>query len=162
MGNSQRAGPAFPALTLDRPVWMCQAPDDSGRFFFVEQPGRILIVPKASKSEKNRGCRSIDNETYLDDSRHDKEAIGCNNPRNRTGRASKGNIHPTVKPVKLMSYLIAIGSRPGDLILDPFMGSGTTLVAAKGMGRRAVGVANDPECIPVAEARAKAVNRALI
>jgi glucose/arabinose dehydrogenase len=37
---------AFPALTLDRPVWMSQPPDASGRFFFVEQPGRILIVPK--------------------------------------------------------------------------------------------------------------------
>ena len=41
-----RLRPAFPALTLDRPVWMCQPPDDSGRFFFVEQPGRILIAPK--------------------------------------------------------------------------------------------------------------------
>jgi hypothetical protein len=121
----------------------------------------FLIVPKASKAEKNRGCRGIDNETYLDESRHDKDAVGCNNPRNRTGKASKGNIHPTVKPVKLMSYLIAIGSRPGGLILDPFMGSGTTLVAAKAMGRRAVGVDNDPECIPVAEARVKAVERGL-
>jgi site-specific DNA-methyltransferase (adenine-specific) len=116
----------------------------------------FLIVPKASKAEKNHGCQNIDNETYLDPARQDKEAIGCNNPRNRTGKASKGNIHPTVKPIKLMSYLIAIGSRPGDLILDPFMGSGTTLISAKGLGRCAAGVDNDPECIPVAEARVKA------
>ena len=121
----------------------------------------FLIVPKASKAEKNQGCSDIDNETYLDKSRHDKEAIGCNNPRNRTGKARKGNIHPTVKPVKLMSYLIAIGSRPGDIIIDPFMGSGTTLVAAKAMGRRAVGLDNDGECIPVAEARVKAISRGL-
>jgi hypothetical protein len=121
----------------------------------------FLICPKPSKAEKNLGCRNIDNETYLDESRHDKEAIGCNNPRNRTGKASKGNIHPTVKPVKLMSYLIAIGSRPGDLIFDPFMGSGTTLVAAKAMGRRAVGLDNDGDYIPVAEARVKAVNQGL-
>ena len=81
----------------------------------------------------------------------------------KPSKAEKGKDckHPTVKPVKLMSYLIAIGSRPGDLILDPFMGSGTTLVAAKTMGRRAVGVDNDGECIPVAEARVKAVNRGL-
>ena len=63
--------------------------------------------------------------------------------------------------MKLMSYLIAIGSRPDDIILDPFMGSGTTLVAAKTMGRRAVGLDNDPECIPVAEARVKAVQTGL-
>ena len=81
----------------------------------------------------------------------------------KPSKAEKGKDckHPTVKPVKLMSYLIAIGSRPGDLILDPFMGSGTTLVAAKTMGRRAVGVDNDGECIPVAEARVKAANRGL-
>src|SRR5580698_9555288 len=39
---------AFPALTLDRPVWMCQAPDGSDRRFIVEQTGRILIIPGGS------------------------------------------------------------------------------------------------------------------
>jgi len=38
----------FPALTLDRPVWMCQAPGASDRFFLVEQTGRILLAPKGS------------------------------------------------------------------------------------------------------------------
>src|ERR1700691_3488711 len=40
--------PVFPALALDRPVWMSQAPDGSDRFFVVEQPGRILLVPRGS------------------------------------------------------------------------------------------------------------------
>lgn len=138
---------------FDLDAWWEALPESARRTF------PLLIVPKASKAEKNQGCSGLD--TFLDEPRHDKEAIGCNNPRNRTGKASKGNTHPTVKPIKLMSYLIAIGSRPGDLILDPFMGSGTTLVAAKAMGRRAVGVDNDPEVIPVAEARVKAVERGL-
>jgi glucose/arabinose dehydrogenase len=43
-----RLRPAFPALTLDRPVWMCQAPDGSDRRFVVEQTGRILIIPDGS------------------------------------------------------------------------------------------------------------------
>ena len=43
-----RLWPAFPALTLDRPVWMCQAPDGSDRRFVVEQTGRILILPGGS------------------------------------------------------------------------------------------------------------------
>ena len=43
-----RLRPAFPALTLDRPVWMCQAPDGSDRCFVVEQTGRILIIPGGS------------------------------------------------------------------------------------------------------------------
>ena len=125
----------------------------------VRQTFPFLIVPKASKAEKNRGCGALEKKRgqYRPNDNPDENSL-----RTRLhGSIAGKNSHPTVKPVKLMSYLIAIGSRPGDLILDPFMGSGTTLVAAKGMGRRAVGVDNDGECIPVAEARVKAVNRGL-
>lgn len=52
----------------------------------------------------------------------------------RTGN----NLHPTEKPVSLMAQIIA--ANVGDLILDPFMGSGTTLRAAKDLGRKAIGI----------------------
>jgi len=64
------------------------------------------------------------------------------------------NIHPTVKPLKLMSYLITMGSREGDLVLDPFAGSGTTLEAANTLKRRFIGCELDPQWKPVIEARA--------
>lgn len=48
--------------------------------------------------------------------------------------------HPTEKPYKLARALVADFTEPGDLILDPFMGSGTTLRAAKDLGRRAIGI----------------------
>lgn len=48
--------------------------------------------------------------------------------------------HPTIKPVSLMALFIRLHSDPGEIILDPFMGSGTTLVAAKQLGRRAIGI----------------------
>ena len=48
--------------------------------------------------------------------------------------------HPTQKPMKLIKQLILLGSKPGDLIIDPFVGSGTTLVAAKELGRKAIGI----------------------
>ena len=48
--------------------------------------------------------------------------------------------HPTPKPLELMALFASLHSAEGDLILDPFMGSGTTLVAAKQLGRRAIGI----------------------
>ena len=54
-------------------------------------------------------------------------------------QAKTGNdLHPTQKPVELMGALI--GANVGDIVLDPFMGSGTTLVAAKQLGRKCVGI----------------------
>ena len=53
----------------------------------------------------------------------------------------EGNTHPTVKPLKLIEYLLKLAFPPnGGIVLDPFMGSGTTLVAAKQLGRRAIGI----------------------
>jgi site-specific DNA-methyltransferase (adenine-specific) len=48
--------------------------------------------------------------------------------------------HPCPKPLKWMRWAVERASRPGETILDPFMGSGTTLVAARERGRRVVGV----------------------
>jgi site-specific DNA-methyltransferase (adenine-specific) len=64
------------------------------------------------------------------------------------------NKHPTVKPLKLMSYLITMGSREGDLILDPFAGSGTTLEAARVLNRKFVGCELTEEYKEIIEARA--------
>lgn len=56
------------------------------------------------------------------------------------GNDSTRAAHPTQKPLDLIKIPVRASSRPGDLILDPFMGSGTTLRAAKDLGRRAVGI----------------------
>jgi len=64
------------------------------------------------------------------------------------------NNHMTVKPLKLMSYLITMGSREGDLVLDPYAGSGTTLEAANMLNRRFIGCELDPQYKDLIEARA--------
>jgi len=53
--------------------------------------------------------------------------------------------HPTQKPLALMEYLIQLYTKPGDIILDPYMGSGTTLIAAYNTGRRCIGIEISPE-----------------
>jgi hypothetical protein len=49
-------------------------------------------------------------------------------------------LHPNEKPLSLMHRLVALCSSPGDLVIDPFMGSGTTLRACEDLGRRAIGI----------------------
>lgn len=61
--------------------------------------------------------------------------------------------HPTQKPEKLLAKLILSSSRPGDLVLDPFLGSGTTSVVAKKLGRRYVGIELDTAFCRLAEKR---------
>lgn len=113
----------------------------------------FLITPKASKSEKNKGLEHL--EPVIRSDRKAVENIGANNPRNRTGTA-KVNHHPTVKPLKLMSYLITLFSRENDTILDPFVGSGTTVIAAHKLNRKGIGIENEKEYADLAEARVAA------
>lgn len=61
--------------------------------------------------------------------------------------------HPTPKPLRLMSLFIQLHSQPGELVVDPFMGGGTTLVAAKNLGRRAIGVELDEQYCEMAACR---------
>ncbi len=57
--------------------------------------------------------------------------------------------HPTTKPVALMARMLMNSSRPGDLVLDPYCGSGTTLLACEQLGRRGFGLELDPRYVAV-------------
>jgi len=64
-----------------------------------------------------------------------------------------GNIHSTVKPIKLMSYLITLFTRPGDWVLDPFGGSGTTGLACKLLDRNHIYIDFTEEYYDIAQER---------
>ena len=75
-----------------------------------------------------------------------------------TSKASKkdrgeGNSHPTVKPVKLMEYLIKMVTPKSGIVLDPFMGSGSTGVACVNLGREFIGIEKEQQYLQIAEAR---------
>jgi site-specific DNA-methyltransferase (adenine-specific) len=88
---------------------------------------RFFYCAKASLSEKNKGL-------------------------------NKPCSHPTVKPISLMKYIITLLAPPENpILLDPFMGSGTTLIAAKELGISAIGIEKELEYVEIAEKRTAAV-----
>lgn len=107
----------------------------------------FLYVPKASQTERNQGLYAFDDKT-VDDGR--KKSI--DNPFQR-GETPRKNTHPTVKPINLMTYLITLGSRTNDLVLDPFIGSGTTAIAARMINRHFIGFESTNEYYEIAKAR---------
>lgn len=71
----------------------------------------------------------------------------------RAGRLDELSMHPTVKPIALVADAMRDCSRRGDIVLDPFMGSGTTILAAERVGRRACGLELDPLYVDAAVRR---------
>ena len=66
---------------------------------------------------------------------------------------NEGGLHPTQKPVRLMQALIELTTKPDQIVLDPFAGSGSTLVAAKNLGRRYIGYEIDQKYVDICESR---------
>jgi DNA modification methylase len=66
--------------------------------------------------------------------------LGAKSTAMKSTKMAEKNGHPVPKPIGWMKWLVGLGSRPGELILDPFLGSGTTAVAAKELGRKFIGV----------------------
>ena len=67
--------------------------------------------------------------------------------------AKQGNRHPTVKPIALMEYLVRLITPSGGTVLDPFMGSGSTGIAALNLGRKFIGIEKEAEYFNIAKKR---------
>jgi site-specific DNA-methyltransferase (adenine-specific) len=96
---------------------------------------RFFYCAKASKSERNKGCDGLEEKVTKVTNMYEMERT------DGTIRelATKKNNHPTVKPIALMEYLIKLVSRGGAIVLDPFLGSGTTLIACNKLNRIGLG-----------------------
>lgn len=135
---------------------------------FPESKG--ALAPVYGK-QGNQKCHTGDNGIYGHYEQRDTPMF----PRGDSGSAARffycakasrsergeGNVHPTVKPLALMRWLITLVTPEGATVLDPFMGSGTTGVAAKQLARRFVGIEKESHYYDIARARvagAKAIS----
>lgn len=114
---------------------------------------RFFYIAKASKSERNAGLEDIElKQKYSIDisksNSHDCFTKGDKNPC-----IPQANNHPTVKPIKLMQYLIKLVTPPSGTVLDPFMGSGSTGVAANKLGFSFIGCEMSSEYFEIAKKR---------
>ena len=98
----------------------------------VQKTFPFMIVAKASKAEKNKGLEHLPKKksSSMLGRRNAEDMSNSKIDHDVTGRfvTEKQNVHPTVKPIELMSYLITLGSRENDVVVDPFVGSGTTCI----------------------------------
>lgn len=108
---------------------------------------RFFYVAKASKSERNAGLDGMPEKATHRYGAGIGEGIDPNAPSNDK------NFHPTVKPIKLMQYLINLVTPPNGTVLDPFMGSGSTGVAAKNLGFKFIGIELNEEYFEIAKRR---------
>jgi site-specific DNA-methyltransferase (adenine-specific) len=134
-GQDDRGVPGFVMRRVDSQERGIVDTGGASRFFqtFEAEPP-FFYTAKANKSEKNEG-------------------LGVNWDGKQT------NSHPTVKPVSLMRYLVKMITPKGGVVLDPFAGSGSTLVAAIQEGDKCIGIEREDEYVKIARKRVKEAER---
>lgn len=110
---------------------------DAARFFYCA---------KASKRDRDEGLEHMPRR----ENANWPQSMDGNDKR---GAAPRANTHPTVKPTELMRYLCRLVTPPGGVVLDPFMGSGSTGKAAALEGFRFIGIEREAEYLEIARAR---------
>ena len=122
---------------------------DDGRW-----PVNLYACPKASRAERERGCDELPARSGADAVKREPGSAGLT-PRAGAGRSANAvrNHHPTVKPVRLMRWLVRLVTPPGGVVIDPYLGSGTTGIAATLEGVRWAGAELLDDHADIAEAR---------
>jgi len=112
---------------------------------------RFFYTAKASRGERNAGLDGFDPSQTNFAAGTGLKNNGDGTPRNMTATAK--NVHPTVKPIDVMRWLVRLVTPPGGTVLDPFTGSGTTGIAAGLEGFDFIGIEREQEYLAIAEAR---------
>ena len=121
-------------------TWPADTGGSAARFFYCA---------KASKSERNAGLEGLPEKPGGSNAKGYTQDVANGLDRNRP----VANFHPTVKPIALMRYLVKLVTPPNGTVLDPFLGSGTTAVAAILEGFNWMGCEMTEDYWPIIEAR---------
>lgn len=119
---------------------------------------RFYYCAKPSREERDYGIYDLAEKSGGEATKRKDGSAGLNSPRAGSGRTGGArNYHPTVKPVELMRWLIRLVTPVGGTVIDPFLGSGTTGMAARYEQRSFIGIEREPEYLAIAERRIAAV-----
>lgn len=133
---------------LNKGRWPANIILDEEAAEMLGEPSRFFYCAKASSRERNEGLEELELKEIH------RYGAGIGEGKTPKAPALDKNNHPTVKPLKLMEYLIKlVMPTSGGILLDPFAGSGTTILAAKRLGFEAIGIEKDPEYCKIAKAR---------
>ena len=121
----------------------------------TEKNYRFFYCPKVSKKERNAGLEDFeDRPSQLNSGGIGrKTSVEKRLESNGENAPTTKNHHPTVKPIKLMEYLITLVTPKGGVVLEPFMGSGSTGIAAKNLGMSFIGIEREEEYFEIAKQR---------
>lgn len=147
-GVSKSRGGIPKNLSNDRFPWKGSICETTGGLGDTGGASRFFYCAKASRSERNAGLEGMEKKECFNLGH--KNNPGRNAPKKSYPRQ---NNHPTVKPVKLFEYLIKLVTREGQIVLDPFIGSGTTAIAAHNTGRKCMGIEKEGEYLEIAKRR---------
>jgi hypothetical protein len=113
---------------------------------------RFFYCAKASRDDRDEGCGALE----LTEAGIKNDSGRGFSESDPMAAVMRHNPHPTVKPTDLMRYLCRLITPPGGIVLDPFMGSGSTGKAAMAEGFRFIGIEREAEYIEIARARISA------
>jgi len=117
---------------------------------------RFFYCAKASKKDRDEGCEGLEERASSSMSgRRACDDVDWKADNDVTGRfvTQRRNHHPTVKPTDLMRYLCRLVTQPGGIVLDPFMGSGSTGKAAVLEGFQFIGIERDEKYFAICQER---------
>jgi site-specific DNA-methyltransferase (adenine-specific) len=133
---------SFDSMRGNRPARGYTEKGSAARFFYCA---------KASPSDRDEGLEDFEEKKMKFSDEAQIHGTGNDNGINRI--ITRKNIHPTVKPIKLMRYLCRLITQPDGIVLDPFMGSGSTGKAAMLEEFRFIGIDMDKRYCEIARAR---------